>query len=293
MGNKSPILEEIDQRQNPTNIFAMNPHLLVDKKQREPRMNPSVCIISYKVDALRLKRFERLSVFKDCHKGEKCVLMCNGPSLNRVDFSRIDKDRFVFFGLNKIFLGFESLGIQPKYIAAVNRKVIAQSEEQYSNLPIVKFLSTPIEESLAPDRPFTHQLNTILPFPHLRFSEDICEYIHEGWTVTHVALQIIFYMGFSEVYIVGMDHRFAQHVPGQENKESIIHGADMDHFDPAYFGNGQSWDFPDLANNEISYKAALEVFQAHDRKIFDCTINGACRVFPLLDIESIYEPEVS
>lgn len=235
-----------------------------------------------------LKPYSRLSEFKDRHKGERCILLCNGPSLNQVDFSKIDKSRFVFFGLNKIYMGFERLGIQVKYLAAVNKKVVEQAANQYNKLPIVKFIGTRVDESLVPEGPYSFRINTNLPKPHRRFSEDICEYVHEGWTVTHAALQIIHYMGFSEVYIVGMDHRFTQHIAGQENKESIIHGADVDHFDPAYFGNGQSWDLPDLANSEISYKAALAVFRANNRHIFDCTIDGACTIFPRLDIESLY-----
>ncbi len=247
--------------------------------------------IAHIVRLLRFKRFCRLRKFKDIHKGEKCILLCNGPSLNQVDFSRIDKSRFVLFGLNKIYLGFERLGIQPRYIAAVNRKVVQQSKDQFNELPITKFISMYAAGYWIRESPYTYLLNTTsLPkFPR-RFSEDICEYIHEGRTVTHVALQIIYYMGFSEVYIVGMDHRFSQHVVGKENQASVLHGEDKDHFDPAYFGHGQTWDLPDLVNSEISYRAALDVYRAHDRNIFDCTIDGACTIFPRLDIESIYAP---
>jgi glycosyltransferase involved in cell wall biosynthesis len=95
-------------------------------------------------------------------------------------------------------------------------------------------------------------------------------------------------MGFSNVYIVGMDHRFSQHTKGQENKPSIIQSEDVDHFHPSYFGQGKSWDLPDLENSEISYKSALKVFNESGRGIYDCTINGACTIFPRLDINAIY-----
>ena len=257
-------------------------------------MNPLLSITSRINDVLRLKRFgRRLKQFKNRYRGGRCILLCNGPSLNKVDFSRIDTSSFVIFGLNKIYLGIDRFGVRPEYIVAVNRKVIAQSTEQYNKLPIIKFIGTPDREPLIQEDPYTYLINTGLYKSNRRFSEDICKFVHEGYTVTHAALQIIFYMGFSEVYIVGMDHRFTQHVTGQENMESTIHGDDADHFDSTYFGNGQTWDLPDLVNSEISYRAALEVFSAHDRKIFDCTIDGACRIFPRLGIESLYRPETA
>ena len=49
----------------------------------------------------------RLQRFRDCHRGERLVLVCNGPSLNQTDFSLIRRE--VSMGLNKIFLGFRRL----------------------------------------------------------------------------------------------------------------------------------------------------------------------------------------
>ncbi len=232
----------------------------------------------------------RLLQFKNRHQGERALLVCNGPSLNKVDFSRIDVSQFTVVGLNKIFLGFESLGVKPKYLVAVNKKVIEQSANEYRNSPIIKFLSNRVDPYVVPENYTTFRINTVnLPESGDRFSKDITVYVHEGWTVTHAALQILFYMGFVEVHIVGMDHRYSQHVAGEENTESMIDGADVDHFDPRYYGYGQSWDQPDLINSEISYKAALEAFNSNGRAIFDCTIDGACTIFPKLPIEVLYD----
>lgn len=46
-----------------------------------------------------------LEKFKDCHAGEDCFIIGNGPSLNRTDLSRLD-GHYVF-GLNKIHLIFD------------------------------------------------------------------------------------------------------------------------------------------------------------------------------------------
>ena len=129
---------------------------------------------------------------------------------------------------------------------------------------------------------------TNLPANARRFSTDISSYVHEGWTVTHAALQVIYYMGFTEVYILGLDHKFEQHVIGKENTTSLINGADIDHFAPNYFGYGQEWDLPDLKNSEISFAAARDVFNFHGRNIFDCTIGGHCNIFQKMPFSNLY-----
>ena len=63
----------------------------------------------------------RLKRFRNRHKGERAVLLCNGPSLNNVDFARIRKEHII--GLNKIYLGFEEFKIYPRYYVPSTSKL--------------------------------------------------------------------------------------------------------------------------------------------------------------------------
>ena len=233
--------------------------------------------------------YGRLVRFRERHAGAECLLLCNGPSLRDVAWSRVDRQRFKVVGLNKIHLGFPMLGFEPDYIVAVNAKVISQTAPVWRDLLITKFISSRANFARVRADPMTFHMNTTkLPRDAQRFSRDIVSYVAEGWTVTHAALQIIRYMGFAKVYIVGMDHHFTQHAPGLENTSAVIEGDDLDHFDPGYFGHGQAWDLPDLRNSEISYRAAREVFESEGRSIVDCTIGGRCPVFERGPVEQLY-----
>ena len=227
--------------------------------------------------------------WRNLHLNQSCILVCNGPSLNQVDFKKIDRKRFKVFGLNKIYLGFEKFGLTPDYLVAVNKKVIEQAHEAYNSLSIPKFISNRVSaKALDSSSNYTIIKTTGLPADAERFSTDISEYVNEGWTVTHAALQIIYYMGFKEVHIIGLDHNFRQHVLGKENASGIIHGADIDHFCPDYFGFGQEWDLPDLKNSEISFREAKRVFERNGGNIFDCTIGGHCNIFEKMPLSRIY-----
>jgi len=115
------------------------------------------------------------------------------------------------------------------------------------------------------------------------FSRDASRGIWEGHTVTYVAMQLAYYMGFSKVILVGVDHRFA--VDGKPNQLVESAGPDASHFDPRYFAKGTKWQLPDLENSEVSYRLARDAFEADGRQILDATVGGALTVFPKVSLE--------
>jgi hypothetical protein len=203
------------------------------------------------------------------------VLVCNGPSLNEMDLSFLK--RHVCIGLNKICLGIQRFKFYPRYYVAVKERVLQQAAPEIKKLNAVKFIGSR-GHRLIPEDALTYHLNT--SSPPARFSKNLALGVHEGWTVTHVALQVAYFLGFREVVIIGMDHRYTY--SGAPNQTTQLSGPDPNHFSPDYF-SGQSWDNPDLAQSEESYRQAKAVFEAEGRRILDATLNGACTVFQKVD----------
>jgi hypothetical protein len=215
---------------------------------------------------------DRLSRLKDRHAGQRLILVANGPSLNRMDLTLLRGE--ITLGLNKIFLGFSQFGFYPRYYVAVNEKVIQQSADRIRAMNCVKFIAAR-SAHLVPEDALTYHISTMSP--PARFCTDVAQGVHEGWTVTYVALQIAYFMGFNSVIIVGLDHRYRY--TGVPNEAGVLNGPDPNHFSPEYFGFGQTWDNPDLARAEESFHIARERFEAAGRRIFDATVGGACTVF--------------
>ncbi len=223
-----------------------------------------------------------IEAFKNKHQGERAVIVCNGPSLNRMNLSFLQRECVI--GLNKIYLGFQKFQFYPTYYVAVNRKVIEQSVLEIPKINCVKFLGDKAADGIISENTMTFLLNT--KNPPFRFCKDIALGIHEGWTVTYAALQIAYYLGFLEVIIVGMDHNFTY--SGKPNEEKTLHGNDPNHFCGSYFGNGQKWDNPDLEHSEESYAIAKWVFQQDGRRILDATLDGRCHVFNKVDYRKVF-----
>ena len=224
---------------------------------------------------------QRLKSLENRHHDERVVLVANGPSLNAMSLDFLKHETVI--GMNKIFLGFKKFGFYPRYYVAINRLVLRQSSSFIRDLNCIKFIPAH-SASLLPENALTYHLNT--DTPPSRFCKDISLGIHEGWTVTYAGLQIAHYLGFKEVVIIGLDHRYEY--SGEPNKESRMNGADPNHFIEDYFGFGQAWDNPDLHNSELSYRIARKEYEKSGRKIIDATINGACEEFEKADYRDIF-----
>ena len=221
--------------------------------------------------------------FRNRYAGEDCFLLANGPSLNDVDFDRINKYHLI--GLNKIFLLFDRAKLDLTFHVAINSLVIQQSWQEFQQLGCPCFLSYREACTYPITADNIHFLLTDQTTEPM-FSPVYCGPIWEGWTVTYAALQLAYYMGFKNIFIVGMDHNFK--AIGNPNEKQTLEGQDPNHFDPTYFANAQ-WHLPDLEKSEMGYKLARFAFENCGRAIYDATEKGKCRIFKRLSLEDAFQ----
>jgi len=222
-----------------------------------------------------------LGQYKDKHLGQRCVIVGNGPSLNKMDLSFLRNE--ITFGLNRIYLLFDKYDFRPTYYVSVNPLVIEQSAEEMLKVPSVRFLSV---EGL----PYIPEPEGNIFLQRARgpsFAKDPRKGM--WWpTVTYAAMQLAYFMGFREVILIGVDHRYV--TAGAPNQEVVSVGGDSNHFHPDYFGKGVRCNLPDLKASELSYKLARQVFEAEGRRIIDATVEGHLTVFPKVDYRRIFLP---
>jgi hypothetical protein len=229
----------------------------------------------------RRTSIRKLAALKDIHRGERCFIIGNGPSLRQTDLSLL-KDEYTF-GMNRFYLMFPELGFTTTYFLSVNDLVIEQCAEEIRRLPMPKFLSWRARKFLHPTED-TIFLHTTYTGP--KFARDARSRLWEGATVTYVALQLAFHMGFSPVILIGVDHSFKTR--GKPNTTVVSQGEDPDHFHPAYFGKGFRWQLPDLETSERAYRMAREVYRDAGREVLDATVGGKLTIFPKVDYASLF-----
>ena len=223
-----------------------------------------------------------LERYRNSHQGQRCFILGNGPSLNKTDLSLLH-DEFTF-GLNRIYLLFPQIEFSTTYLVSVNDLVLQQTAGEMRELDMPKFITWRARKwlrrdprTIFVDSDFTGEEN---------FSGDATGRLFEGFTVTYVALQLAFFMGFQEVNLVGVDHNFT--TKGKANQAIVSQGDDPNHFAANYFGKGFKWQLPDLDGSERAYLMAREAYQAAGRKVQDATIGGKLTIFPKVDYETLF-----
>jgi hypothetical protein len=229
----------------------------------------------------RSASIRRLAKLKDIHQGERCFILGNGPSLKHTDLSLL-RDEYTF-GMNRIYLLFPELGFSTSYYLSVNSLVIEQCAEEIRALPIPKFLSWRARHHFQPTEDTVYLFTT---YTAPKFAQDARGRLWEGATVTYMALQLAFHMGFNQAILIGVDHNFA--TKGKPNTTVVSRGDDPNHFHSDYFGKGFRWQLPDLETSERAYCMARDAYSLSGRQVLDATIDGKLTVFTKVDFKSLF-----
>jgi hypothetical protein len=140
------------------------------------------------------------------------------------------------FTLNRGYLLYDRIG-GAAYHVVVNPLVAEQWAWEIQSLAAIKFSAWGLRRRFA-RRPEMIYVGGPSRSKTPRFSPDITRDIWPGATVTYVAMQIAFYLGFQQVVLIGVDHRFL--APGRPHQE-VIQGGETNRFDPNY-AEGDPWD---------------------------------------------------
>ncbi len=225
----------------------------------------------------------RLGQYKGIHRGERCFIIGNGPSLRIEDLDVLEKQREICFGLNLIHISYQNTRWRPNYICVSDTLIIKKNIEkiiQNNNCPLFiadSFLRLNGDERID---------ERIMPFCKLYpnekdnfeygFSMNITEGICNANSVAYYALQIAAYMGFGEIYLLGMDNsNWALHFDGEYQEESDII---RENFNDT------------LESRKVSqaFQKAGEVAERNGFKIYNATRGGCLEVHERVDFDKLF-----
>jgi len=215
-----------------------------------------------------------LARFNNIHAGETGVIIGNGPSLKLSQLELLSKYRM--FGSNQIY----RLPWQPDYYSIVDKEML----DACLPLPLW-FQPTMFLRAEAP----VIGNHPIYPIMTAGFSRNIDNFVVMGGTVTYVLIQLAYYMGFTTLLLVGVDHNYPKTEQVKPGDSFIAGETDPDHFQPAdgkpYFETGKCYNAPELERTTITYDWARQFLELEGRKIINLTPNSKLEVFEKMDIE--------
>ena len=244
------------------------------------------------------RRFDAddLARFEGSHAGERVVIIGNGPSLNELDLSLLRGTATI--GVNGIFYADDRLPEPLTYYVVEDTMVVRDNLERIRQYRAGhRFFPSIYREMIGegPDTTFFMMnrgfyASTSPAFCIPRFSTDPTQRVYAGQSVTLMNLQLAYFMGFSEVILIGMD--FSYSVP----ESSEINGAhitsmedDPNHFHPDYFGKGKVWKDPKLDRVLANYALAKQMYEADGRRIVNATPGGNLHLFERVSFTDLFE----
>lgn len=250
-----------------------------------PAVKPDVA-----VDDTRQMQF-----FYNRFKGKRCFIIGNGPSLNKHDLSLL-KNEYTF-AVNSFYYKTRETGFTPTFFVIEDSSVIKENQDEIVSYEAPFKFFPSIYQSLHPKKPgayffplnrgFYDKFSPNYAVP--RFSTDVSKVAYCGQSVTYVNLQLAYYMGFTEVYLIGMDFDYI--IPESHSRKGDVLTSDTDdpnHFHKDYFGKGKTWKDPKLDRVLMNYKMSKLVYECAGRRIFNATKGGRLDAFERVDYDGLF-----
>lgn len=224
--------------------------------------------------------------------GRRAFIIGNGPSLNLIDLTKL-KDEATF-GVNAIYLNKEKMGFLPTHYVVEDVFVAEDRADEINALTgPTKWYGNYLKYCLK-GGPGVRWLNIACDyreypgFPH--FSTNASRIVWVGGTVSYIALQLAYYMGYDPVYLVGFDHSYSVPADAQVEGRAITSTSDdPNHFHPDYFGKGYRWHEPRVDRMEKAYRKARSAYEAAGRNVLNATAGGKLEVFRRVEFDSLFE----
>jgi len=241
-----------------------------------------------------VKNRERIASYQNMHRGRHAFILGMGPSLKVEDLDKLQGE--ITFACNKIFLAFSETAWRPTYYSVLDVLVAENNAKQIDALPLTKFFSRSCRPYFGKDSAmWLTELGSPVNASGERqysFSEDVAAGVYGGFTVIYLQLQLAWYMGIREVYLLGLDFNF-QFSETDRTGENCKHGevlmsqGEINHFHRDYRKKGETWTVPQLEKQRAAFQKARDFFEMNGGKIYNASRKTKLDVFERVPFDKI------
>ena len=242
----------------------------------------------------KTKYGKALSGLKDKYEGKRCFLVGNGPSLKAEDLTRLYEQGEITFGFNRIYNIFENTPWRPTFYISQDEKMLGGCVDEVNKMNIsYKFI--PIQL----DWHYNLKINNAVNFnmkPQLTenpdgflFSDDAAKCIYNSGAGMYTAAQLAVYMGFKEIYFIGVDHHF--HTSINSKGEIVVDNTVKDYFTDKYNEDKKDLYIPNTEKSTLTYVAMKKHCEKRGISVFNATRGGKLEVFERVDFDKLFDKE--
>jgi hypothetical protein len=222
----------------------------------------------------------KIAMFKNTQKGRRCFIVATGPSLRIEDLECLHKNNELSISMNHIFCAFPNANWRPNYYVCQDRNFIRDYETEICKIDIEnKFISDyymPFWDIERTMYRFHGHVEEYLPNTP-KFSTDFSRKSYDGYTVTYTCIQLAVYLGFSEIFLLGVDFNYSSYLSASEN-----------HFYKDYEKEKNKVSIVACQEILLAYQKARQYAEEHGIKIYNATRGGKLEVFERVNFDNLF-----
>lgn len=235
----------------------------------------------------RSRSAERLRAFRGAYRGERCFVVGNGPSLTGEDVKRLNGCHT--FAMNRIFPMAERTGFRPTFYMAVDEDFIRREWKRIAALDCPhKFIKNSSCPKQIPADIYPVFIDSDVPvdkagYQKTRISTRVDEGFSLSYSVSCYCLELAIYMGFTEIYLLGIDHNFPK--MADRSGKTVRDESVREHYEGGGYADGSVIFYRDAVTS--CYEAYERYAKAHGISIVNLTRGGKLEVFARMDPDAV------
>jgi len=164
---------------------------------------------------------KRLRAVKNKYLGQSLYIVATGPSLSLDDLNWLHANNCICLSVNKIYRLFDKTKWRPDFYLASDGQLLEQYGDEIlqigpADIPCILYNCLSMKKIRDDAIPFKiNWVNNVFrmakssffrkKFKRGRFSKDASVFVYDASTCIIAAIQIAYFMGFSKVYLLGVD----------------------------------------------------------------------------------------
>ena len=234
---------------------------------------------------------KKIAQYKNVYVGRRCFLIGNGPSLSAKDLTVLHRHGEITFAFNRIYYMFEQTTWRPTFYISQDEKMLQGCADVVDRLDLPRklipiqlnwYYGINIHDAIYFNMNWQQTEN---PMQFL-FSDDAAHELDCASTGMYTAAQLAAYMGFKELYLLGVDHHFRV---SQNNQGKIVVDSSVkDYFTDKYNGDKENLYIPNTEKSTLTYIAMKLQCDKRGIQIFNATRGGKLEVFPKVEFDTLF-----
>lgn len=252
--------------------------------------------------SMLLKSRKTLKKYKDKYKGQRCFIIGNGPSLTGEDLNLLCGE--ICFASNRIYEIYGQTRWRPTFYCIQDNRVadMVVPKAELAIMSVQQTFFRALTYKMKKDK-YEKYSDHIVVVPILsqsqeatddlskrKFSSKADHYIYDGDTVTYMLIELAAYMGFTKLYLLGVDGTF----PRVEDKNGNLIENDKSkraHFYETVEDNDSELIQSMVMPRDIQF-AAYQAAENYSRRtgkfrIYNATRGGELEIFERVSFDEI------